>query len=136
MRKILVLMMLAMLGSTPILAEDALPDKLAESIKVNYYEFPDHFTTNLRSGNKLIQATIAIDTEYEEALIWRVIKHRLAIANEIVLLLSNQTEADMRNPSAKVKLQDDIRDVVNAVLQSKYQFGGINHAYITSLTIQ
>jgi len=136
MRKILFLMMLAMLGSTPVLAEDALPDKLAESIKVNYYEFPDHFTTNLRSGNKLIQATIAIDTEYEEALIWRVIKHRLAIANEIVLLLSNQTEADMRNPSAKVKLQDDIRDVVNAVLQSKYQFGGINHAYITSLTIQ
>jgi len=136
MRKILVLMMLAMLGSTPVLAEDAQPDKLAESLKVNYYEFPDHFTTNLRSSNKLVQATIAIDTEYEEALIWRVIKHRLAIANEIVLLLSNQTEADMRNPSAKVKLQDDIRDVVNAVLQSKYQFGGINHAYITSLTIQ
>ena len=65
-----------------------------------------------------------------------MIKHRLAIANEIVLLLSNQTEADMRNPSAKAKLQDDIRDVINAVLQNKYQFGGINHAYITSLTIQ
>ena len=52
------------------------------------------------------------------------------------MLLTNQTEADVRNPAAKAKLQDDIRDVVNAVLQSKYQFGGIEHAYITSLTIQ
>jgi flagellar protein FliL len=136
MRKILVLTMLALLGSTPVLAEDAQPAKLAESLKVNYYEFPDHFTTNLRSSNKLVQATIAIDTEYEEALIDRVVKHRLAIANEIVLLLSNQTEADMRNPSAKAKLQDDIRDAVNAVLDSKYRFGGIDHAYITSLVIQ
>ena len=136
MRTIWLCMMLAMLGSIVVQAQETQPAKLAQSFKVTYYEFPDHFTTNLRSGNKLVQATIAIDTEYEEAVIWRVIKHRLAIANEIVLLLSNQTEADMRNPSAKVKLQDDIRDVVNAVLQSKYQFGGINHAYITSLTIQ
>ena len=136
MRKILVIMLAAMLCSTAVLAEDSQTTKLAESLNVNYYEFPDHFTTNLRSGNKLIQATIAIDTQYEEAVIWRVIKHRLAIANEIIMLLTNQTEADVRNPAAKAKLQDDIRDVVNAVLQSKYQFGGIEHAYITSLTIQ
>lgn len=133
MRRILIYLITAMLCGTATAEE---PAKLAESLKVNYYEFPDHFTTNLRNSNRLVQATIAIDTEYEDALIYRVIKHRLAIANEIVLLLSNQTEADMRNPSAKAKLQDDIRDVVNAVLQSKYQFGGIEHAYITSLTIQ
>jgi flagellar protein FliL len=136
MRTIWLCMMLAMLGSTAVQAQEAQPTKLAESLKVNYYEFPDHFTTNLRNGNKLIQATIAIDTEYEEALIWRVIKHRLAIANEILLLLSNTTEADMRNPAAKLKLQDDIRDAVNAVLQSKYRFGGVDHAYITSMVVQ
>ena len=136
MRKILVIMLAAMLCSTAVLAEDFQTTKLAESLNVNYYEFPDHFTTNLRSGNKLIQATIAIDTQYEEAVIYRVIKHRLAIDNEIIMLLTNMTEADARNTTAKAKLQDDIRDVVNAVLQSKYQFGGIEHAYITSLTIQ
>jgi flagellar protein FliL len=136
MRKILFLMMAAMLSSTVVQAQETQPAKLAESLKVNYYEFPDHFTTNLRSGNKLVQATIAIDTEYEEALIWRVIKHRLAIANEIVLLLSNMTETDVRNPAAKAKLQEDIRDAVNAVLQSKYQFGGVDHAYITSMVVQ
>ena len=136
MRKILVIMLAAMLCSTAVLAEDSQTTKLAESLNVNYYEFPDHFTTNLRSGNKLIQATIAIDTQYEEAVIYRVIKHRLAIDNEIIMLLTNMTEADARNTTAKAKLQDDIRDVVNAVLQSKYQFGGIEHAYITSLTIQ
>jgi flagellar FliL protein len=129
-------MMLAMLGSTVVQAQEAQPDKLAQNFKVTYYEFSDHFTTNLRGGNKLIQATIAIDTEYEEALIWRVIKHRLAIANEILLLLSNTTEADMRNPAAKLKLQDDIRDAVNAVLKSKYRFGGVDHAYITSMVVQ
>ena len=135
MRQILSLMLAVMLCGTAA-AQEAVPAKLAESLTFNYYEFPDHFTTNLRSGNKLVQATIAIDTQYEEAVIWRVIKHRLAIANEIIMLLTNQTEADVRNPAAKAKLQDDIRDVVNAVLQSKYQFGGIEHAYITSLTIQ
>ena len=135
MHKILSLMLAVMLCGTAA-AQEAQSTKLAESLKVIYYEFPDHFTTNLRSGNKLIQATIAIDTQYEEAVIYRVIKHRLAIDNEIIMLLTNQTEADVRNPAAKAKLQDDIRDVVNAVLQSKYQFGGIEHAYITSLTIQ
>ena len=135
MRQILSLMLAVMLCGTAA-AQEAVPAKLAESLTFNYYEFPDHFTTNLRSGNKLIQATIAIDTQYEEAVIYRVIKHRLAIDNEIIMLLTNQTEADVRNPAAKAKLQDDIRDVVNAVLQSKYQFGGIEHAYITSLTIQ
>ena len=135
MHKILVLMLAVMLCGTAA-AQEAVPAKLAESLTFNYYEFPDHFTTNLRSGNKLIQATIAIDTEYEEAVIYRVIKHRLAIDNEIIMLLTNMTEADARNTTAKAKLQDDIRDVVNAVLQSKYQFGGIEHAYITSLTIQ
>ena len=135
MHKILVLMLAVILCGTAA-AQEAQSTKLSESLKVIYYEFPDHFTTNLRSGNKLVQATIAIDTQYEEAVIWRVIKHRLAIANEIIMLLTNQTEADVRNPAAKAKLQDDIRDVVNAVLQSKYQFGGIEHAYITSLTIQ
>ena len=135
MHKILSLMLTVMLCGAAA-AQEAQSTKLAESLKVIYYEFPDHFTTNLRSGNKLVQATIAIDTQYEEAVIWRVIKHRLAIANEIIMLLTNQTEADVRNPAAKAKLQDDIRDVVNAVLQSKYQFGGIEHAYITSLTIQ
>ena len=135
MHKILSLMLAVILCGTAA-AQEAQSTKLSESLKVIYYEFPDHFTTNLRSGNKLVQATIAIDTQYEEAVIWRVIKHRLAIANEIIMLLTNQTEADVRNPAAKAKLQDDIRDVVNAVLQSKYQFGGIEHAYITSLTIQ
>ena len=135
MHKILVLMLAVMLCGTAA-AQEAQSTKLAEILKVIYYEFPDHFTTNLRSGNKLVQATIAIDTQYEEAVIWRVIKHRLAIANEIIMLLTNMTEADARNTTAKAKLQDDIRDVVNAVLQSKYQFGGIEHAYITSLTIQ
>ena len=135
MRQILSLMLAVMLCGTAA-AQEAVPAKLAESLTFNYYEFPDHFTTNLRSGNKLIQATIAIDTQYEEAVIYRVIKHRLAIDNEIIMLLTNMTEADARNTTAKAKLQDDIRDVVNAVLQSKYQFGGIEHAYITSLTIQ
>ena len=135
MRKILSLMLAVMLCGTAA-AQEAVPAKLAESLTFNYYEFPDHFTTNLRSGNKLIQATIAIDTQYEEAVIYRVIKHRLAIDNEIIMLLTNMTEADARNTTAKAKLQDDIRDAVNAVLQSKYQFGGIEHAYITSLTIQ
>ena len=135
MRKILSLMLAVMLCGIAA-AQEAVPAKLAESLTFNYYEFPDHFTTNLRSGNKLIQATIAIDTQYEEAVIYRVIKHRLAIDNEIIMLLTNMTEADARNTTAKAKLQDDIRDAVNAVLQSKYQFGGIEHAYITSLTIQ
>jgi flagellar protein FliL len=136
MRRILLLIMASMLLASQTLAEDAAPKKLSPPAAVSYYEFPDHFTTNLRSSNRLIQATIAVDTQYDQALIDRVIKHRLAIANEILLLLSNLTEADVRSPSAKAKLQDDIRDAANAVLDGKYQFGGIDHAYITSIVIQ
>jgi len=136
MRRILLLIIAGMLLASPTLAEDAAPKKLSPPAAVSYYEFPDHFTTNLRSSNRLIQATIAVDTQYDQALIDRVIKHRLAIANEILLLLSNLTEADVRSPSAKAKLQDDIRDAANAVLDGKYQFGGIDHAYITSIVIQ
>jgi flagellar FliL protein len=135
MRRLLISWLLAMLCVGPVIAaEDHV--RLAAAQHVTYYYFPDQFTTNLRHSNRLVQATIALDTSYEDAVIYRVIKHRLPIADEIIVLLSNITEAGLRDPESKHQLEDAIRDAVNAVLQSKYQFGGIDHAYIISMVIR
>jgi flagellar FliL protein len=136
MRKILSYLFAALCCAGTALAEDTQAVKPTENFRVIYYEFPDHFTTNLRDSNRLVQATIAIDSQYEGVVIYRVIKHRLAIANQIVMLLSNLSEADVRSPAAKARLQDSIRDAVNAVLDSKYHFGGIDHVLITSMVVQ
>jgi flagellar basal body-associated protein FliL len=104
--------------------------------QTRYYEFEEPFTTNLLNSMHITQVKVALSTTYEEAVLDGVRTHSLAVRSAILAVLSSAGEADLRSQAGKHKIQDAIKDSVNAVLASKTRFPGIEAAHITSLVIQ
>jgi flagellar FliL protein len=102
----------------------------------SYYEFPAPFTTNLRNSRKFIQAGLGVGTQYDASVIENLKKHELAVRSEILLVLSNETEADLAGTENRKKVQDQIRDAINKVLIEREHFGGIENVFFTTMVMQ
>lgn len=102
----------------------------------SYYEFPTPFTTNLRNSRKFIQAGLGVGTQYDATVIENLKKHELAVRSEILLILSNETEADLAGTENRKKVQDQIRDGINKVLLEREHFGGIENVFFTTMVMQ
>ena len=102
----------------------------------SYYEFPTPFTTNLRNSRKFIQAGLGVGTQYDASVIENLKKHELAVRSEILLVLSNETEADLAGTENRKKVQDQIRDAINKVLLEREHFGGIENVFFTTMVMQ
>ena len=115
---------------------DGKPIPQEEKFVTSYYEFPTPFTTNLRNSRKFIQCGLGVGTQYDATVIENLKKHELAIRSEILLLLSNQTEADLTGTENRKKVQDQIRDGINKVLLEREHFGGIENVFFTTMVMQ
>jgi len=102
----------------------------------SYYEFEEPFTGNLRNSIRITQAKIALSTTYEDSVLEAVRVHQLPIRAAILSILSDSTEAELRSEQGKLKIEDQITAAANEILLEKQRFPGIEHAYITSLTMQ
>lgn len=107
-----------------------------EKFVTSYYEFPANFTTNLRNSRKFIQAGLGVGTQYDATVIENLKKHELAIRSEVLLILSNQTEADLAGIENRKKVQDQIKDGINKVLMEREHFGGIENVFFTTMVMQ
>jgi flagellar FliL protein len=112
----------------------AIPEE--EKFVTSYYEFPANFTTNLRNSRKFIQAGLGVGTQYDATVIENLKKHELAIRSEVLLILSNQTEADLAGIDNRKKVQDQIKDGINKVLMERERFGGIENVFFTTMVMQ
>ena len=107
-----------------------------EKFVTSYYEFPSPFTTNLKNSRKFIQAGLGIGTQYDASVIENLKKHELAIRSEVLLILADQTEADLIGIENRKKVQDKIRDGINMILTERERFGGIENVFFTTLVMQ
>ena len=107
-----------------------------EKFVTSYYEFPTPFTTNLKNSRKFIQAGLGIGTQYDASVIENLKKHELAIRSEVLLILADQTEADLIGIENRKKVQDKIRDGINTILTERERFGGIENVFFTTLVMQ
>jgi flagellar FliL protein len=107
-----------------------------EKFVTSYYEFPSPFTTNLKNSRKFIQAGLGIGTQYDASVIENLKKHELAIRSEVLLILADQTEADLIGIENRKKVQDKIRDGINSILTERERFGGIENVFFTTLVMQ
>ena len=107
-----------------------------EKFVTSYYEFPTPFTTNLKNSRKFIQAGLGIGTQYDASVIENLKKHELAIRSEVLLILADQTEADLIGIENRKKVQDKIRDGINMILTERERFGGIENVFFTTLVMQ
>ncbi len=107
-----------------------------EKFVTSYYEFPSPFTTNLKNSRKFIQAGLGIGTQYDASVIENLKKHELAIRSEVLLILADQSEADLVGIENRKKVQDKIRDGINMILTERERFGGIENVFFTTLVMQ
>jgi len=112
----------------------AIPEE--EKFVTSYYEFPTPFTTNIRNSRKFIQAGLGVGTQYDATVIENLKKHELAIRSEILLILSNMTEADLAGIENRKKVQDQLKDGINKVLIEREHFGGIENVFFTTMVMQ
>lgn len=101
-----------------------------------YYDFPGNFTANLRNSRHFLQVQIAVSTQYDEQVIANVKAHEPAIRGAVIATLSDSTDDDIVGVEAKARLAERVRDAINAVLENKTRFGGVEDVHFTSFVTQ
>ena len=101
-----------------------------------YYELAKPFVSNVANSRKVMSATVAIMTQYDEQVIVNVEKHEFALRSASLDVMRQHTEEDLKKPEFRVELAEKIRITMNALLERYEDFGGIDEVYFTEFVVQ
>ena len=101
-----------------------------------YYELAKPFVSNVANSRKVMSATVAIMTQYDEQVIVNVEKHEFALRSASLDVMRQHTEDDLKKPEFRVELAEKIRITMNALLERYEDFGGIDEVYFTEFVVQ
>lgn len=101
-----------------------------------YYSFSDSFTSNLSDSPALIQVEIAVSTQHDGRVLAWVKNHELAIRSAILVQLAATQEADVFDPEGRRKLKQRLTKAINAELEDKEGFGGIDAVHFKGFLVQ
>lgn len=104
--------------------------------KASYYPLDKEFTSNLRGGEAFVQFAMGVSTYYDERVIEHVKLHEMAVRSAVLMTVADQDPGELGTPQGKIALQTKLKKAVNAVLESKEGFGGIEDVYFTSFVMQ
>ena len=116
--------------------ELASPEGEAERWKFNYYAFEKPLLSNVASSRKVMQVTLTIMTHYDERVIKNLKTHELALRAGILDVMRQKTEADLLRPDFRKALAEDLRLVINSLLEKYEGFGGIEEVMFTEFVVQ
>lgn len=127
-------------GSTVSAAEAGLKNApkaaLNNNFKVTYFKIEEPFTANLRGNTGFMQASLAVSTYYDERITEALTEHDIAIRSAVILAISENEALALESMQGKERLKNQLKDVINNVLESKTGFGGIEDVYFTNLVVQ
>lgn len=116
--------------------ELASPEGEAERWKFNYYAFEKPLLSNVASSRKVMQVTLTIMTHYDERVIKNLKTHELALRAGILDVMRQKTDADLLRPDFRKALAEDLRLVINSLLEKYEGFGGIEEVMFTEFVVQ
>jgi flagellar FliL protein len=116
--------------------ELASPEGEAERWKFNYYALEKPLLSNVAGSRKVMQVTLTIMTHYDERVIKNIKTHELALRAGILDVMRQKTEADLLRPDFRKALAEDLRLVINSLLEKYEGFGGIEEVMFTEFVIQ
>ena len=102
----------------------------------SYYQFDKKLTSKVANSRKVMQVSVAIMTHYDDRVVANVEKHVFALRNVMLMVMSQQTEADLADPEFRIKLAEEFKFVMNAELEVLEDFGGIEQVYLTEFAVQ
>ncbi len=112
----------------------ALPEE--ELFQTSYYEFPDPLTTNLKGSRRFAQIGIGVSTQYDETVIQYVETHAMALRSDMLAILGGVSEEEITGKEGRDALAIQLRDAMNARLESLEGFGGIEDVFFPSFVLQ
>ncbi len=101
-----------------------------------YYSFEESFTSNLSDTPSLIQVELAVSTQRDGRVLGWVKNHELAIRSAILVQLSATPEGDVFDPAGRERLNGRLTKAINAVLEEKEGFGGIDAVHFKGFLVQ
>lgn len=107
-----------------------------DAFETKYYEFPEPLTTNLKGSRKYLQLGIGLSTQYDASVIENVEKHAMAIRSDMLTVLGNVTEESIAGKEGRDLLAEQLRDAINARLESLERFGGVESVFFPSFVLQ
>ena len=116
--------------------ELASPEGEAERWKFNYYALEKPLLSNLSGSRKVMQVTLTVMTHYDERVIKNIKTHELALRAGILDVMRQKTEADLLKPDFRKALAEDLRLVINSLLEKYEGFGGIEEVMFTEFVVQ
>ena len=102
----------------------------------SYYQFDKKLTSKVANSRKVMQVSVAIMTHYDDRVVANVEKHVFALRNVMLMVMQQQTEADLADPELRIKLAEEFKFVMNAELEALEDFGGIEQVYLTEFVVQ
>ena len=123
-------------AAEPEAKELASPEGEAERWKFNYYAFEKPLLSNVAGSRKVMQVTLTIMTHYDERVIKNLKTHELALRAGILDVMRQKTDADLLRPDFRKALAEDLRLVINSLLEKYEGFGGIEEVHFTSFIVQ
>ena len=116
--------------------ELASPEGEAERWKFNYYALEKPLLSNVSGARKVMQVTLTVMTHYDERVIKNIKTHELALRAGILDVMRQKTEADLLKPDFRKALAEDLRLVINSLLEKYEGFGGIEEVMFTEFVVQ
>lgn len=104
--------------------------------KFNYHSLEKPLLSNLSGSRKVMQVTLTVMTHYDERVINNVKTHELALRAGILDVMRQKTEADLREPDFRKQLAEEVRLVINSLLERYEGFGGIEEVMFTEFVVQ
>lgn len=116
--------------------ELASPEGEAERWKFNYYALEKPLLSNVSGSRKVMQVTLTVMTHYDERVIKNMKTHELALRAGILDIMRQKTEGDLLKPDFRKALAEDVRLVINSLLEKYEGFGGIEEVMFTEFIVQ
>lgn len=116
--------------------ELASPEGEAERWKFNYYALEKPLLSNVAGSRKVMQVTLTIMTHYDDRVIKNVKTHELALRAGILDVMRQKTESDLLKPDFRKALAEDVKLVINSLLEKYEGFGGIEEVMFTEFIVQ
>ena len=110
------------------------PEK--EKLDTVYFKIPQSLVSNVKDSRKVMQITVQVSTHYDQQVIDNIEKHSPALISEMLNVLGEITEKDIKDSEFKQILADDLKLVMNATLEEREDFGGIESVYFVEFIIQ
>jgi len=118
------------------------PDKVKQDspeltrFEQSHFQLPKPLVANVANSRKVMQATVAIMTHYDDRVVNNVEKHDFPLRFAMLAAMRKVTEADIADAEFQTNLAASLKIEMNAVLESLEDFGGIEAVYFTEFVVQ